>query len=1034
MRNRRLAEVAVALAAVAGLVAVAPTAAPAQVPGKGGGPAGLSARLQVLADAAPARSTNAEDRAVDLPTDGPGSLLRADDGRLLVDVEVTGEGVLGSPELDATGATATAVDPTGTVATVAVDASALDDLVAVPGVLSATEVQEPVVGGSGVGTTPGGPAPTSAACSDRAISEADTQLKAALARSTNGVSGNGIKVGVLSDTYGAAGSPATDVADGELPGPGNPCGKTKPVQVLADRASGSDEGRAMLQLVHDIAPDAELLFATAFNGDVDFANQIRALKTAGATVIVDDISYFSEPMYQDGVIAKAVNDVTAAGAVYFSSAANSHATIGATPIGSYEATYRSTPCAAPLSTTASCHDFSPGAGVDSTDSITVPNGQKVQLEMGWNEPQFGIVDDFDVALINASGSVVASSINDNPTTGSTFEFIDFTNTTGSSQTYRLMVQRYSGTGSPRFKIIFNRARFTAVEYTASTGGDVVGPTTFGHNAPRGASAAGVAATPWFNDATIEPFSSRGPATYCWNPVNGTTPATAIPCETVQNDFAASDGTVTTVAGFEEFYGTSAAAPHAAAVAALVREARPCRTNAEVMAALAASGRPISGFGSDAQGTGLIDATTAISGLTSCTPTSTGQTYTSITPCRIVDTRASGAGGAFTAGQQRTFQVSGTGSGFAAQGGTSGGCGIPTGAVAVEASITAVGPTGDGYARAYPAGTSLPNATFINFTGGRSITNTGTIPIATSASTSDLNLNVFGAGSHVVIDIQGYYTTGSGLSYSSITPCRIVDTRASGAGGAFTAYQQRTFQVSGTGSGFAAQGGTSNGCGIPTGAVAVEASITAVAPTGDGYARAYPAGTTLPNATFINFTGATSITNTGAIPIATSASTSDLNLNVFGAGSHVVIDIQGYFAPATALTYTSITPCRIVDTRASGAGGAFTAGQQRTFQVSGTGSGFAAQGGTSGGCGLPADAVAVEASITAVGPAGVGYARAYPAGTSLPNATFINFTGGRSVTNTGTVPIATSASTSDLNLNVFGAGSHVVIDLQGYYHS
>ncbi|HXH55776.1 S8 family serine peptidase, partial [Iamia sp.] len=755
--RRRVAMVVVVAGLVAGLAAATP--ATAQVRGKGGGSASpLSVRLETLADQRAGASTAAQNRVVDLPTDGAGSLLRDDTGRLLVDIWVDSPAVLAGPGLSATGAVVTAVDPSRTLATVAVDPPDLDGLTGVDGLRSAREIQEPIVGGNTNGTpeasSPDG-GPVTSSCADRQTSEADTQLRAALARSTHGVSGAGIKIGILSDSFAStAGGPAADVAAGELPGAGNPCGKTTPVQVLTDISGGIDEGRAMAQLIHDLAPDAELLVASAFNGDVDFANQIRALRTAGATVIVDDITYFSEPMYQDGVIAKAVNDVTASGAVYFSSAANSHATVGGTPIGSYEATsYRPASCPAAVAD-ASCHDFDPGVGVDSTNRVTVPNGQRVHLSMGYSEPLFGVSTDLEIRLLSSSGAVVAESLESNPSTGSTFEFLNFTNSTGTSQSYDLVVSRFSGANTPRFKVIFHRARFAAMEHTATTGGNIVGPTTFGHNAAR--SGAAVAATPWFDSNTIESFSSRGPATYCWNPVNGTTPATAItPCATKQIDFSASDGTVTTVAGFEDFFGTSAAAPHAAAVAALQREAEPCRTGPEVMAALRTSGRPIAGFGADAQGSGLIDAVTAISGLGSC-PAGAGQSYSSITPCRVVDTRASGAGGAFTAGQQRSFQVAGTGPGFAAQGGTAGGCTIPTGAVAVEASITAVGPTGTGYTRAWPAGTPLPGATFLNYPTGTSITNTGTIPITTTAAISDMAVQTFGAGTHIVIDIQGYF--------------------------------------------------------------------------------------------------------------------------------------------------------------------------------------------------------------------------------------------------------------------------------------
>ena len=102
---------------------------------------------------------------------------------------------------------------------------------------------------------------------------------------------------------------AQDVATGDLPGAGNPCGRTTPVQVLDDTVVGADEGRAMAQIVHDLAPGARLAFATASSGELGFADNIRDLATANSDVIVDDVTYFNEPFFQDGPIAAAVNDV-----------------------------------------------------------------------------------------------------------------------------------------------------------------------------------------------------------------------------------------------------------------------------------------------------------------------------------------------------------------------------------------------------------------------------------------------------------------------------------------------------------------------------------------------------------------------------------------------------------------------------------------------------------------------------------------------------------------------------------------------------
>jgi hypothetical protein len=138
--------------------------------------------------------------------------------------------------------------------------------------------------------------------------------------------GNGISVGVLSDSYNTSGNSITaetDISSGDLPGPGNPLGNTTPVTVLEDFPGGTDEGRAMLQIVHDLAPKAKLAFATADDGEVGFANNIKRLKNEfNADVIIDDVFYFDEPFFQDGIIAQAVDYVAAKGVAYFSSAGN----------------------------------------------------------------------------------------------------------------------------------------------------------------------------------------------------------------------------------------------------------------------------------------------------------------------------------------------------------------------------------------------------------------------------------------------------------------------------------------------------------------------------------------------------------------------------------------------------------------------------------------------------------------------------------------------------------------------------------------
>lgn len=159
--------------------------------------------------------------------------------------------------------------------------------------------------------------------------------------------GQGMQIGCISNSYAShsnagANGPQVDVANGDLPGTGNPMGDTTPVFILQDDtgAEGSvdDEGRAMVQITHKMAPKAALAFATADGGEVGFANNIRGLagipgytvsgQTFAADTICDDVGYFDEPFFQDGIIGNGVDDASAAGVCYFSSAANDIGTNG----------------------------------------------------------------------------------------------------------------------------------------------------------------------------------------------------------------------------------------------------------------------------------------------------------------------------------------------------------------------------------------------------------------------------------------------------------------------------------------------------------------------------------------------------------------------------------------------------------------------------------------------------------------------------------------------------------------------------------
>jgi hypothetical protein len=489
------------------------------------------------------------------------------------------------------------------------------------------------------------------------VSEGVAQLRAAVARNKYSVSGSGVTVGVLSDSFdqateaAAGGGPvathaAEDVASSDLTGAGNTCvGQGAPVNVLEDFATSeaTDEGRAMLQIVHDVAPRASLAFATAFHSETSFAANIERLAKpvgeggAGAKVIVDDVSWFEEPYFQDGPIAAAVNKVTAEGAVYLSAAGNNNLfDASQREIASWEAPhYRDAGTCPPAVGSLEgfngthCMNFNSSGGTDTTFEIKVSAGATLTVDLQWDEPWYGVNTDLDAFLLNSNGEIVGASYEDNagsPGAGATqrpVEVLQWKNGGSSAQMVRLVINRFSG-GTPRLKfaLLQNGGGVTETEYPASSGEDVVGPTIFGHNGAASAISAG--AINYQTTAHPERYSSRGPVTHYFGPVSGTTtPATALPSAEIVSkpDIVATDCGATTFFAFFasseatwRFCGTSAAAPHAAGVAALELQAKPLASIAEIRSAQTTTASLISGFGSNAVGTGLLNADAAVGSL------------------------------------------------------------------------------------------------------------------------------------------------------------------------------------------------------------------------------------------------------------------------------------------------------------------------------------------------------------------------------------------------------------------------------------
>jgi uncharacterized repeat protein (TIGR01451 family) len=432
-------------------------------------------------------------------------------------------------------------------------------------------------------------------------SQADVVMETDRVRGTTptGFDGTGVKIGVLSDSYNNLNGAAAGVTSGDLPAN---------VQVLSDLTSGgSDEGRAMLELVHDLAPGAALAFATAFQGEANFAQQIRNLANpaiGNAKIIVDDVGYLTAPFFQDGIVAQAVNDVSANnGVTYFSSAGNQARQ-------SYESTNINF-VADPGNQFGTVYDFDPSGNVDTRQLITIPNGGEFRPSLQWDDPFFtasGVDTDIDFALVVAGTNTVVAVSDDNSIQNQTpSEFISFTNTTANTQ-FELIIARFAGPNPGRLKYIdFGGA--TIAEHATNSS------TIFGHAAA--ANAMSVGAVFYGNQAVPESFTSAGPSTILFTSTGA--PQAVEVRQTPR--ISAIDGTNTTFFGndsegdgFPNFFGTSAAAPHAAAVAALVKQANPTFTPAQLRARLESTVRDLSTPGYDnLTGLGIINAYDAVFG-------------------------------------------------------------------------------------------------------------------------------------------------------------------------------------------------------------------------------------------------------------------------------------------------------------------------------------------------------------------------------------------------------------------------------------
>lgn len=402
------------------------------------------------------------------------------------------------------------------------------------------------------------------------------------------IDGTGIKIGVLSDSYNTSrdtggNTLANDISNGDLPAS---------LYFLRDLPSrfgiGTDEGRAMLQIIHDVAPGAQLGFRTGVVTAGDFAQGIRDLAAAGSDIIVDDITYVTEPFFRDGKVAKAVNEVTANGVSYFTSAGN----FGSKSFEGVFNPVTDSSIGLPLNSgewngLGRVHQFSSGSTTQSIKVFPGQNGPAVyMIALQWDDPlysidQTGSLYDLDIYLKDFG--VPLFGFNRNNANGDPIEILSFTIT--EPTTVDLLIAREcascndidSNTGI-KFKYVVFRGELDPIDPNGINASTIVG-----HANADGAMTVGAvlyANTSVFGfDPTLVPSGTERFTVATFSSRGGTLTNGAV---RNKPDFTAPNGVNTTVSfgapnleddDFPNFFGTSAAAPHAAAIAALVKQAR-----------------------------------------------------------------------------------------------------------------------------------------------------------------------------------------------------------------------------------------------------------------------------------------------------------------------------------------------------------------------------------------------------------------------------------------------------------------------------
>ncbi len=424
------------------------------------------------------------------------------------------------------------------------------------------------------------------------VSAGDAELGAAEARAQFGIDGSGVRIAVISD--GIGGLEAAREA-GEAP------------QLAEARAFGSgslergDEGTAMIEVVHDLAPGAELSFgAVATDADMIAAVNYFA---ARVDVIVDDVSFFFPADQQSEVSRNTAAAMAEPGwplRAYVTAAGNwaERHWGGAFEPGPDGAARGLPP--GPL------HLFNDSGETqrDAENALWIGSGETVELGLYWQDPRGRSTNDYDLHLADRAGRIAASSAG-RQAAGQLepVERLSFRND-GAAAWFSVLIQNWRGWAEPtRLDLFLLRG--------GGEGASLLRHATAARSLLAQSDAAGGAITVAAMDSAngdVRSYSSRGPTQ------NGAAKPELAALDAVAVSGASSHAPL--------FGGTSAAAPHVAAAAALLLAAQPALLAADggdaalerrlLRDLLLDSARDIGDLGlDDASGAGAVDVFEAV---------------------------------------------------------------------------------------------------------------------------------------------------------------------------------------------------------------------------------------------------------------------------------------------------------------------------------------------------------------------------------------------------------------------------------------